>query len=218
MAEYARCFPENRGWRRWLREVFEKFELRWFRWRIRNVHLGSPKWHQLQEKLSQGSAVGVEVKLRNAFYENTMRGGCAGIHTLPNVAIYYPQNVQLGKCVFLNRGAYIVAPEKIYFGDNVLVGPFVVINSGNHRYLDSSRLIRSQGHKLAPIHVEDDVWIGAHAVIMPGVKLGRGCVVAAGAVVTKSVDPNTVVAGVPATKVIATRKPASPDDTLEKTS
>jgi acetyltransferase-like isoleucine patch superfamily enzyme len=210
MAEYARCFPENCGWRRWLRDAFEELALRWFRWRIRNLHLGSPKWHKLQEKLSQGSAVGIEVKRRNVFYEDTMRGGCAGIHTLPNVAIYYPQNVKLGKCAFLNRGVYIIAPEKICFGDNVLVGPFVVINSGNHRYHDASNLIRSQGHKLAPIHIDDDVWIGSHAVIMPGVKLGRGCVVAAGAIVTKSVAPNTVVAGVAAQIVIATREPASP--------
>jgi len=211
MAEYARCFPENGGWRRWLRDVFEKLSLRWFRWRIRNLHLGSPKWHKLQEKLSQGSAVGIEVKRRNAFYEATMHGGCPGIHSLPNVAIYYPQNVYLGKHAFLNRGVYIVAPEKIYFGDNVLIGPYVVINSGNHRYVDSSRLIRSQGHKLASIIIEDDVWIGAHAVILPGVRLGRGCVVGAGAVVTKSVEPNMVVAGVPATIIIRHRVPSPPE-------
>ncbi len=209
MAEYALCFPENRGWRRRLRNAWERAALLWFRWRIRGVHLGSPTWHRWQEKLSQGSAVGIEVKRRNAFYEDTIEGGCVGIHTLPGVAIYYPRNVHFGKNVFLNRGVYVVAPEKIVFGSNVLVGPYAVINSGNHRYRDSSRLIRDQGHKLAPIQIEDDEWIGSHAVIMPGVKLGRGCVVAAGAVVTKSVEPNMVVAGVPATIVITIRESTS---------
>jgi len=207
MAEYDRCFPENYGWRRWLYTMGENAALTWFRWRIRGIPLGSPRWHRLQEKLSHGSAVGIEVKRRNTFYEDTLEGGCPGIHTLPGVIIYYPRNVRFGHNVFLNRGVYVVAPEKVVFGNHVLVGPYVIINSGNHRYNDSSRLIREQGHKLAPIQIEDDVWIGAHAVIMPGVRLGRGCVIAASAVVTKSVEPNTVVAGIPATTVINHREP-----------
>ena len=212
MVEYDRQFPENRGWRAHVRRSVERVSLLWFRWRIGHVELGSAKWHSWQERLSRGCAVGIEVKRRNAFYEVTLTGGCPGIHTLPSVAIYYPRNVRLGRNVFLNQGVYIVASEKITLGDNVLVGPYAIINSGSHRYCDSGRLIRDQGHKLAPIEIGDDVWIGAHAVIMPGVRLGRGCVIAAGAVVTKSVEPNVVIAGVPATVVICRREPLGGSD------
>ncbi len=97
-----------------------------------------------------------------------------------------------------------MAPVKIIIGNNVLIGPYAIFNSGSHLYSSKSRLIDEQGHKYGPITVEDDVWVGAHACILPGVTLAKGSVVAAGAVVTKSVTPYTVVAGVPA-KVIGVR-------------
>jgi len=97
-----------------------------------------------------------------------------------------------------------MAPAKITIGNNVLIGPYAIFNSGSHLYSSKSRLIDEQGHKYGQITVEDDVWVGAHACILPGVTLAKGSVVAAGAVVTKSVTAYTVVAGVPA-KVIGVR-------------
>lgn len=207
MAEFDRLFPENAGWRQHLRARWEAVSLGWFRWRFSKLRLGSPSWHWWQESLTQGCGIGADVRRRNLFYEMTMEGGCPQIHTMPGVIFYYPRNIRLGKNIFFNRNAYVVAPEKISFGDHILIGPNVVINSGNHRYGNSSQRIRDQGHKLAPIIIEDDVWIGANAVIMPGVRLGRGAVIAAGAVVTKSVDSYLVVAGVPATRILGQRKP-----------
>ena len=73
----------------------------------------------------------------------------------------------------------------------------------NHNFADTTKRIDEQGISTKPVVIGDDVWIGANAVILPGVTIGRHCVVAAGAVVTKDVPDNTVVAGVPA-KVIKT--------------
>ena len=68
----------------------------------------------------------------------------------------------------------------------------------NHVYDDPSRPIIEQGITAEGITVEDDVWIGAGAIITDGVRIGRGAVIAAGAVVTADVPPHTVVGGVPA--------------------
>ncbi len=69
----------------------------------------------------------------------------------------------------------------------------------NHNISDSTLRFDEQGITTKPIVIEDDVWIGANAVILPGVKIGRHSVVAAGAVVNKDVPSGTLVAGVPAT-------------------
>lgn len=66
---------------------------------------------------------------------------------------------------------------------------------------DTNKLIDEQGVSTQPVVISDDVWIGANAVILPGVTIGRHCVIAAGAVVTKDVPDNTLVGGIPA-KVI----------------
>ena len=68
----------------------------------------------------------------------------------------------------------------------------------NHNFEDATQRIDEQGVGTKPVVIGDDVWIGANAVILPGVTIGRHCVVAAGAVVTKDVPDNSVVAGVPA--------------------
>ncbi len=120
---------------------------------------------------------------------------------LPHVTIANPQEVEIGDVVAINSFTIIVAFAKITIGNYVLIGPHVLIHSGNHRYADPESKIRDQGHEQAPIYIEDDVWIGGHAVILPGTRIGRGAVVAAGAVVTKDVRPYEVVAGVPAKKI-----------------
>ncbi len=114
------------------------------------------------------------------------------------VLLRYPERLSIGDTVFINRGTTITARAPITIGSDVLIGPQVVIDSGNHGHADPTRPIRSQGYLRAPITIESDVWIGAGAIVLPGVTLGHGCIVAAGAVVTKDVPPLVIVAGVPA--------------------
>lgn len=108
--------------------------------------------------------------------------------------------ITFGNRIFINEGVMINADcgGTITFGNNILIGPHVVIRASNHKFKDAARLILDQGHEAGEIHIEDDVWIGASAVILPGVRLKQGTVVAAGAVVTKDSEPYQVVAGVPA--------------------
>ena len=93
----------------------------------------------------------------------------------------------------------IIGPVKI--GNNVNLAQGITVTALNHNFSDSNKRIDEQGVSTSPVIIEDDVWIGANAVVLPGVTIGNHCVVAAGAVVTKDVPPHSLVAGVPA-KVI----------------
>ena len=94
----------------------------------------------------------------------------------------------------------------VIIGSNVLMGPEVVVYTRNHAYMDREKLILEQGHaEEKPVVIGDDVWIGRRAMIMPGVHIGKGAVIAAGAIVTKDVPEYAVVGGNPA-KVIKYRQ------------
>ena len=108
--------------------------------------------------------------------------------------------IDVGDRVSFNTNVHINAEVggSITIGDFCLIGPNVVIRSADHRFDRLDIPIRDQGHVCKPIVIESDVWLGANVVVVAGVRIGHGAVVAAGAVVTKDVLPMTVVAGVPA--------------------
>lgn len=89
----------------------------------------------------------------------------------------------------------------VTIGRKVLIGPNVVIRASNHKYLERDIPVVEQGHFSGKIVIHDDVWIGANAVILPNVCIGKGAVIAAGAVVNRDVESYTVVGGVPALKI-----------------
>ncbi|MCB0104481.1 MAG: acyltransferase [Caldilineaceae bacterium] len=89
----------------------------------------------------------------------------------------------------------------ITIGDRVYTAPLVQLLAVNHVYSDPTRPMIEQGITAQGITIEDDVWIGAGAIVTDGVRVGKGAVVAAGAVVTKDVTPHTVVGGVPAQEI-----------------
>ena len=93
----------------------------------------------------------------------------------------------------------IIGPVEI--GSNVNLAQGITVTALNHNFSDTNKRIDEQGVSTNPVTIEDDVWVGANAVILPGVTIGEHCVVAAGAIVTKDVPPHALVAGVPA-KVI----------------
>lgn len=95
---------------------------------------------------------------------------------------------------------------KISIGKDVMMGPEVVILTKHHETKDVTIPMISQGFQdELPVVILDDVWIGTRAIIMPGVTIGRGAIVGAGAVVTKDVSEYSIVGGVPA-KVIGDRR------------
>jgi len=118
------------------------------------------------------------------------------------------QHVTVGRECMFTTPLYLNASGEIRIGNNVVIGHHVVIITDSHE-MDSPR--QRCGERYArPVVIEDGVWIGARATILPGVTLGTGCVVAAGAMVTKDVPRDTLVGGVPARpiKVLNPGEPA----------
>ena len=123
--------------------------------------------------------------------------------------IRMPWRLRCGRQVSIGRGCQLTCTEGITLGDDVLLGPGVLLVSNNHEWTDPDRHIRDQGLRGAPIVVGDDVWIGANVVVLPGVTIGSGSVVAAGAIVRDDVPPYAVVAGAPA-RVVSWRGDGPP--------
>lgn len=166
----------------------------------RRVQLGGYAWHYMQHRLGKRSSLEPDWLSRSDFYRTTLSAG-SDLCVFPGCVFHYPENLSIGKHVFINQGVIITAAAPISIGDDVLIGPYCVINSGNHRFSVRSELIRNQGHELSPIKIGNDCWLGAGAVVLPGVTMGSGSVAAAGAVVTKDVGDGMLVAGIPARPV-----------------
>lgn len=100
---------------------------------------------------------------------------------------------------------------ELHVGDDVMIGPRCIFLANRHETSDDTRPMNQQGFKPdLVIVVEDDVWIGAGSTILAGRRVGRGSIVGAGAVVTRDVEPYTVVGGNPA-RVISRRRPLPMD-------
>lgn len=106
--------------------------------------------------------------------------------------IDFPRQVRFGKGIFINHHLTMMSLGGITIADNVQIGPNVTLVTDNHD-LRHHHILQCK-----PIKLQQNAWIGANALILPGVTVGANAVVAAGAVVTKDVPANTVVAGNPA--------------------
>lgn len=110
-------------------------------------------------------------------------------------------DLTLAKNAYLARNVYIGAYQPIKIGRDSLIGAYSYIISANHCFKDRNTPIRLQGYTGAAIEIGNDVWIGCHATILPGVTIGNGAIIAAGAVVNKDVPPFEIWGGVPAKKI-----------------
>ncbi len=118
----------------------------------------------------------------------------------PSTRVWNPRNVSLGASVAIDEAVDLYSVDKITIGSKVAISRGAFICTASH---DVTRLHRPL--ITAPVTIEDGVWIGAYATILPGVTIGEGAIVAACAVVTKDVPPFTIVAGNPA-RVVKERK------------
>jgi maltose O-acetyltransferase len=111
----------------------------------------------------------------------------------------YGKNTHLGDHVFLNYQCTILDGNEVRLGDHVMIGPAVQIYTAAHPVEADAR---NRGWETAkPVTLEDNVWVGGGAIILPGVTVGRNAVIGAGSVVSRDVPANTVVAGNPATVI-----------------
>jgi len=108
--------------------------------------------------------------------------------------------LELGDFVFIGAGSEIDVALSVRIGDHTLLAPGVFITDHQHNVARDKR-IDEQGITSAAVVIGSDVWLGTKCVILPGVTIGDGAVVGAGAVVTKNVEPYAIVAGVPAREI-----------------
>lgn len=115
--------------------------------------------------------------------------------------------ITVGRNCFFGEYTCIRGQGGVRIGDGVYTGTQVQIAAVNHVYADPDRFIKDQGITAEGITIEDDVWLGSNVVVVDGVTIGKGCVVGAGAVVTRNLPPYSVAVGVPA-KVVKDRREA----------
>lgn len=125
----------------------------------------------------------------------------------PTASIRNAKNIYIGENSHININCCVWPGEnsKIILGDNLLMGPGVSMQAANHG-TDKDGIMMEQERTQKDIVIGNDCWLGSNVTILAGVTIPDGCIVAAGAVVTKSVsEPYSIIAGIPA-KVIASRK------------
>ena len=124
------------------------------------------------------------------------------------VYLTHTYGIEIGNYFSINTGALIDGRGGITIGDCVMIGPNTVIVSSSHQFDEVNVPMTSVDHIMQPLIIEDDVWIGANTFIKGGSKIGKGAVLAAGAVVIRDVPEYKIVGGVPA-KIIGDRKDRS---------
>ncbi len=108
------------------------------------------------------------------------------------------EGLRIGNRVGIAQNCFIQVRGQVEIGNDVIFGPGVSIFSENHLFEDKNIPIMQQGASRKGVTIEDDVWLGTRAIILDGVTIGKGSIVAAGSVVNKDVAPYSIVAGVPA--------------------
>jgi len=139
--------------------------------------------------------------------ESEKRGIFVGSHSiiyprnrmvLGDLNVNSDANLVIGDHVLINAGGYLSGEGGLYIGDYTLIGPLACLLSAGHEFEDLGIPIQRQRLAYGRIDIGKDVWIGANAIILPGVTVGDGAVVASGSLVTKNVPSKGLVAGNPA--------------------
>jgi maltose O-acetyltransferase len=128
-----------------------------------------------------------------------------GCFYLDHIVWLNGEYIELGDGVGFNYGCYVNGFGGLVIGDGTLIGPYAMIHTANHNMDDVTRPIPDQGWKKSPVDIGPQCWVGMGACVLPGVTIGEGCVIGAGAVVTKDLEAFTVAVGNPA-KVIRSRR------------
>jgi acetyltransferase-like isoleucine patch superfamily enzyme len=131
----------------------------------------------------------------------------SNLRSFPITTIENPRGIHIGNNVWISKNVAFYAMNGVRIGNDVTIAKDVSFISGDHGFSGAGKRINEQTMEKTnnPIEIQDDVWVGEKAIILKNVTIGKGSVVGAGTVVTKSVDPYSVVAGNPA-KVIKTRR------------
>ena len=133
-------------------------------------------------------------EIRELFGELTQTPINETLSLIPPFNTDFGKNIHIGENVFINSGCKMQDQGGIYIGDDVLIGHNACLLTLNHAEEPENRADMFPN----PIYIEDKVWLGSNVTVLPGVRICEGAIVGAGAVVTKDVEANTIVGGVPA--------------------
>lgn len=112
-----------------------------------------------------------------------------------------PKLIEFEGAAYLGPRFRVMNKGRVLFGDNVIFGPEVIIVDYNHDFYSNEMVPYSNNNKVLPVTVRQNVWVGARAIILPGVTIGEGAIIGAGSVVTKNVAARKVVAGNPSREI-----------------
>jgi acetyltransferase-like isoleucine patch superfamily enzyme len=115
------------------------------------------------------------------------------------------EHIELGDRVKFNSGCWVNGYGGLIFDDDANIGPGTMIHTANHITTDPDRPIVEQGWERRPVRIGRDAWLGMGSLVLPGVSIGEGCVVGAGAVVVSDLEPYTVSVGNPARPIKSRR-------------
>ena len=172
-------------------------------WLIMNQRDARPRWYirllaPLYQHRGRGSKIYGSVRMDTPPY----RRFSLGIQSV--VESYSCINNAVGDVIigdYTRIGLHNTVIGPVTIGSHVNLAQGITVTALNHNFADAAKRIDEQGISTSPVTIKDDVWIGANAVILPGVTIGSHCVIAAGAVVTKDVSSYSLVAGVPAKEI-----------------
>jgi acetyltransferase-like isoleucine patch superfamily enzyme len=167
------------------------------KWLFRSAYRWLSGRVYLRKCYSVGSRVSVRGRVRVDANGTICVGNDVRIHShLCRTQLSTGPGAQLaiGDETFINHGVALSARQSVTIGKRCQIAPHVTVLDSDYHGVDD----RDGGEKCAPVSIADDVWLGTRAIVLRGVSIGKGSVVAAGAVVTKDVPPNTLVGGVPA--------------------
>ena len=176
---------------------------RFLDWMIMNQRDARPRWYirllaPLYQHRGRGSKIYWSVRMDTPPYRRFWLGRKSVVESYCciNNAV---GDVTIGDYTRIGIHCTVIGP--VCIGSNVNLAQGITVTALNHNFEDTTKRIDEQGISTKPVVIGDDVWIGANAVILPGVTIGQHVVVAAGAVVTKDVPDYSLVAGVPAKEI-----------------
>lgn len=145
---------------------------------------------------------GFGMAVRRSWYSRRFKKCGRSLNILEGTFILNPQNVECGDDVSIGVCNYIQAGGGVILESDVLLGPYVKIWTQNHNFKDYNSPIHSQGYTYNSVEIGKDVWVGANAFIMPGVRIGAKSIISANSVVGAKVYPQgSILAGYPARKI-----------------
>ncbi len=167
---------------------------------LRAVPLKSERWYWFREAVTFLPG-GLGTVVRRTFYNAYFHRPGADITVVAGAYIEDPQCIDCGDRATFGRNSWISAGGGLRIGNDVGIGPGVIIHTANHNYLDANKPFFQQGHTLKPVEIEDDVWLAAGVIIVPGTRIGRGAVISAGSVISGSIEPFSLMVGFPARRI-----------------